>query len=65
MFPMKYFGILNGRIVYACEVQVVKMTGSHISPQSIGLQEYDCNQLPIILNHIFAVIRYLFFCSEQ
>jgi len=40
-FPMKYFGIPNGRIIYAYEVQGVKMTGSHISPQ--GLQEYDYN----------------------
>jgi len=29
-FPMKYFGILNGCIVYACEVQGVKMTSSYI-----------------------------------
>jgi len=30
MFPMKYFGVSNGDIVYGREVQSVKRTGSYI-----------------------------------
>jgi len=57
---MKYFSIPNGRVIYIREVQGPQMTISHIFPYGVGLQEYDCNQSPVILSHISVVIKYPF-----